>query len=288
MNEKNNGNIPPNYYSNNSGDSPNNKKVFPKANGAYDIPNTDYSQILNSYQHIAKKARLIQIIGGIFAFLSSFIEIIIFLLIKPLLNFHIPIGVISQFIAIFVVLLIINAFTFAQLFIIFRWNKNVGKVKQQRQTLVMTNYKMINQISIIKFTIISILILNLVFFWFYKQYPGPARPAQDGLIVFWRIYMGLRRLTWLLIFSYTFFEMWQLNKWIKRKQAITRIEQKILEELPLLQELSELTDIYDDNTPFNNENWEEFPKKEEKTYSERENEENNDNNDENQTYFHKL
>ena len=285
MNEKNNGNIPPNYYSNNSGDSPNNKRVFPSVNGAYNIPSTDYSQILNSYQHIAKKARSIQIIGGIFAFLSSFIEIIIFLLIKPLLNFHIPIGVIAQFIAIFVVLLIINAFTFAQLIIIFRWNRNVGKVKQQRQTLAMTNYKMINQISIIIFTIISILILNLVFFWFYKQYPGPTRPLQDGLLVFWRIYMGLRRLTWVLIFSYTIFEMVQLNKWIKRKQAITRIEQKILGELPELQELANLTDIYDDNAPLNNDNWEEFPKKEDKTYSERKNDENNNNDDENKTYF---
>ena len=285
MNEKNNGNIPPNYYSNNSGDSPNNKRAFPSANGAYNIPNTDYSQIFNSYQHIAKKARSIQIIAGIFAFLSSFIEIIIFLLIKPLLNFHIPIGVISQFIAIFVVLLIINAFTFAQLFIIFRWNKNVGKVKQQRQTLVMTNYKMINQISIIKFTIISILILNLVFFWFYKQYPGPARPVQDGLIGFWRIYMGLRRLTWLLIFSYTIFEMVQLNKWLKRKKAITQIEEKILEELPLLQELANLTEIYDDNAPLNNEYWEEFPKNEGSPYTQRENEENDDNDDENMTYF---
>lgn len=288
MNEKNNGNIPPNYSSNNSGDSPNNKRTFPSSNGAYNIPKTDYSQILNSYQHIAKKERTIQIIAGIFTFLSSFIEIIIFLLVKPLLKYHIPVGVIAQFIAIFVVLLVINAFTFAQLIIIFRWNKNVRKVKQQRQTLAMTNYKMINQISIILFTVISILVLNLVFFRFYKQYPGPTRPIQDRLLVFWRIYNGLRRLTWLLIFSYTIFEMVQLNKWLKRKKAITRIEQKILEELPLLQELADLTENYDDNAPFNyknNNNWEEFPKKEDETFSERENEKNDDNDDENKTYF---
>ncbi len=274
MNEKNNGNIPPNYYSNNSGDSPHNKKIFPSVNGAKKGQNTEYSQILNSYQHIAKKERTIQIIAGIFAFLSSFIEIIIFLLVKPLLRYHIPVGVIAQFIAIFVVLLIINAFSFAQLIIIFRWNKNVGKVKQQRQTLVITNYKMINQISFILYTVISILILNLVFFWFYKQYPGPTRPAQGGLVVFWRIYMGLRRLTWILIFSYTIFEMWQLNKWIKRKQAITRIEQKILEELPLLQELANLTKTYGEMGSFNRE-------------IEENNDEEDDDNDENQTYFQK-
>ena len=71
MNEKNNGNITPNYSSNNRGDSPNNKKVFPSAYGAYNIPPTNYSQILNSYQHIAKKDRSIQYIGGIFAFVSA-------------------------------------------------------------------------------------------------------------------------------------------------------------------------------------------------------------------------
>ncbi len=245
MNEKNNGNNPSNYNLNRSGDSPNNKKVFPSATGAYDIPNTDYSQILNSYQTIAKKDRTIQIIGGIFAFLSSFIEIIVFLLIKRLLNFYIPLGVLAQFIWIFIVLLVINTFTIAQLIIIFRWNKNVEKVKHHRQTLAITNYKMINQISIILFTIISILILNLVFFWFYRQYTVPPRP--EGLIRILRIYTFLRRLTWLLIFSYTIFEMWQLYKWNKRKKAVKRIERRILEELPKLHELANLTDIYSDD-----------------------------------------
>jgi hypothetical protein len=68
MNENNNGNIP-NDTPNNSGNSPNNIKIFPSANGAYMIPTTDYSQILDSYQHIARKERSIQIIGSIFAFL---------------------------------------------------------------------------------------------------------------------------------------------------------------------------------------------------------------------------
>ncbi len=257
MNEKNNGNISPNYNSNNSGDSPHNNEIIPSVNGAYNIPNTDYSQILNSYQHIAKKDRAIQIIAGIFAFLSSFIEIIIFLLVKPLLRYHIPIGVIAQFIAIFLVLLVINVFTFAQLIIIFRWNKNVGKVKQQHQTLAIINYKMINQISIILFTVISIIILNLLFFRVYRQYPGPPRPLQGKLLTFWRIYMILRKITWVLIFSYTIFEIVQLNKWIKRKKAIKRIEQKILEELPKLEELADLTKTYFDTNDEKNEDYDE-------------------------------
>ncbi len=266
MNEKNNGNIPPYDYSNDSGDSPNNKKIFPSVNRAQIEPNTEYSQILHSYQHIAKKDRSIQIIGGIFAFLSTIIEFIVFLLVKRLLNFHIPLGVLAQFIWIFIVLLIISAFTIVQLIIILRWNRNVEKAKQQRQTLALTNYKMINQISIIKFTIISILIFNLVFFWFYRQYTLPPRP--DRLVIFLRIYTALRRLTWLLIFSYTIFEMWQLNKWIKRKKAVTRIEQKILEDLPKLQELANLTNTNVDTGSFD-----------------RENEEKNDD-DESQTFFH--
>ena len=57
MNENNNGNIPPNYTPDNSGDSPNIEKAFLNASGAYSIPPTNYSQIFNSYQHIAKKDR---------------------------------------------------------------------------------------------------------------------------------------------------------------------------------------------------------------------------------------
>jgi len=269
MNEKNNENIP-NYSPNNSGDSPNNKKAFPNAFGTYSIPPTNYSQILNSYQHIAKKDRSIQIIGGIFAFLSSIVELIVFILVKPLLNNHVPLGVIAQFIWIFIVLVIINIFTIVQLIIIFRWNRNVEEVKQQRQTLAMTNYKMINQISIIMFTIISILISNLFFFWLYSQYTVPPRP--DRLILFLRIYTVLRRFTLFLILSYSIFEIWQLIKWIKRKKAITRIEQKIMEDLPKLHELANLTKTYVDNEP----NDIEYEENEEK-----------DENDENQTYFQK-
>ena len=130
MNEKNNGNIS-NYSPNNSGDSPNNNRAFPNAFGAYSIPPTNYSQILNSYQLIAKKDRSIQIIGGIFAFLSSIVELIVFILVKPLLNNNVPLGVIAQFIWIFIVLVIINIFTIVQLIIIFRWNKNVEAVNRQ-------------------------------------------------------------------------------------------------------------------------------------------------------------
>ena len=265
MNEKNNGNTP-NYTPNNSGDSPSHIKVFPNANGAYMIPTTDFSQILNSYQHIAKKDRSIQIIGGIFAFLSSILELIVFLLVKRLLNNHVPLGVIAQFIWIFLVLLIINVFTIVQLIIIFRWNRNVEKVKHQSQTLTTTNYKMINQISRIIFTIIAILILNFVFFWFYSRYSVPPRP--DRLIVFLRIYNALRRLTLLLIFSYTIFEILQLIKWIKRNNKIKKIEQKIFEDLPKLQELVDITKTYVATGPFDSEN-----------------EEEEDDNDENQTYF---
>ena len=264
MNEKNNGNITPNYSPNNSGDSPNNKKVFPSASGAYNIPLTNYSQILNSYQHIAKKDRSIQFIGGIFAFVSAIIEFVVYLLVKPLLNNHVPLGVIAQFIWIFIVLLIINAFTIAQLIIIFKWNRNVEKVKQQQQTLAMTNYKMINQISIIIFTIFSILIFNLVFFWFYSQYTVPPRP--DRLVLFLKIYTFLSRLTWVLILSYSIFEIWQLIKWIKRKKAVTRIEQKILQDLPKLHELANLTKTYVDNGPNDRENEEKEDINESQTY----------------------
>lgn len=263
MNENNNGNIP-NCSLNNSGDSPNNNKAFLNASGAYNIPPTNYSQILNSYQHIAKKDRSIQIIGGIFAFLSSIVELVVFLLVKPLLNYHIPLGVIAQFIWIFIVLLIINIFTIIQLIIIFRWNRNVEKVKQQRQTLTTTNYKMINQISRILFTIIAILILNLLFFWFYSRYSVPPRP--DRLIVFLRIYNALRRLTLLLIFSYTIFEILQLIKWIKRNNKIKKIEQKIFEDLPKLQELADITKTYVDSSPFNEENEEKDDIAENHTY----------------------
>jgi len=269
MNENNNGNIP-NNTPNNSGDSLNNIKVFPNANGAYMIPTTDYSQILDSYQHIAKKERSIQIFGSIFAFLSGIIELIVFLLVKPLLNYHIPLGVIAQFIWIFLVLFIIIVITLAQLIIIFRWNRNVEKVKQKRQTLTMTNYNMINQIARIIFTIIAILILNMVFFWFYSRYSVPPRP--DRLIVFLRIYTALRRLTLLLIFSYTIFEILQLIKWIKRNNKIKKIEQKIFEDLPKLQELVDITKTYVATGPFDSEN-------------EEEEEEDDDDNDENQTYF---
>jgi len=252
MNEKNNGNIQPNNYLNDSGDSSTNKKVFPRPSGAYMIPDTNYSQILTSYQHIAKKERSIQIIGGVFAFLSFIIELVVFLIVKPLLNYNIPLGVIAQFIWIFIVLLITNTFTIVQLIIIFKWNNNVEKVKDQRQTLAITNYKMINQISIILFTIISILVSNLAFFWFYSRYTVPPRP--DRLVVFFRTYSFLRRLTLILILGYTFFEMWQLIKWVRRRRAITRIEQKILDDLPKLKELADLTKTYVVNGPFDLEN----------------------------------
>ena len=268
MNEKNKGNIPPNSNQNNSGEFPHKKRMFPSVNGAYMIPDTNYSQILDSYQHIAKKDRSIQIIGGIFAFLSSLIELIVFLLVKRLLNNYIPLGVIFQFIWIFIVLLIINVFTIVQLIIIFKWNKNVEKVKDQRQTLAKTNYKMINQISILIFTIILILIFNLIFFWFYSQYTVPPRP--DRLIIFLRFYIVLRRLAGILILGYTIFEMWQLIKWIKRKKAVSHIEQKILEDLPKLQELVDLTKTFVATRLFDGEN---------------EEKDDNDENDENQTYF---
>ncbi|MHA1510081.1 MAG: hypothetical protein ACTSRX_00005, partial [Promethearchaeota archaeon] len=61
--------------------------------------------------------------------------------------------------------------------------------------------------------------------------------------------------------------IWQLIKWIKRKKAITRIEQKILEDLPKLHELANLTKTYLKNGP-----------------SDIENEEKDENN-ENQTFF---
>lgn len=268
MNEKNNGNIPPSNYFDDSADSSINKRVFPTANGAYMIPDTDYSQILNSYQHIAKKERSIQIIGGIFAFLSFLIELVVFLTVKPLLNNNIPLGVIAQFIWIFIVLLIINAFTIVQLIIIFRWNNNVGKVKNQHQTLASTNYKMINHISFIIFTIISILISILAFFWFYSRYTVPLRP--DRLILFFRIYSFLRRLAMILILGYGVFEMWQLIKWVRRRRAITRIEQKMLDDLPKLKELVDLTKTFVVSSPFNG-------KKVEK--------DDDDDNDENQTFI---
>lgn len=252
MNEKNNENIPPNNNLNDNGDSSNIKKVFPSANGAYMIPDTDYSQILNSYQHKAKKERSIQLIGGAFAFLSFIIELVVFLIVKPLLNYNIPLGVIAQYIWIFIVLLIINAFTIIQLIIIFRWNNNVEKIKNQRQTLAVTNYKMINQISIIIFTIISILVSNLAFFWFYSRYTVPPRP--DRLIVFLRFYTFLRRSAAIVILGYTIFEMWQLIKWVRRRIAITRIEQKILDDLPKLKELVDLTKTYVVNGPFDGKN----------------------------------
>ena len=264
MNEKNKGNIPPYDSPNSCGDSPHNNDEFLSANGAYNIPITDYSQILHSYQHIAKRDRSIQIIGGVFAFLSSIIELIVYLLVKPLLNNHIPLGVIAQFIWIFIVLLIINVFTIVQLVIIFRWNKNVEKVKDQRQTLAITNYKMISQISKIIVTTIFILIFNLIFFWFYSRYTVPPRP--DRLIVFLRIYTALRRLTMILIFSYTIFEIWQLIKWKKRRNAVTRIEQKILDDLQKLQELVNLTKTYVDIGPFDGENEEKDDNNEDQTY----------------------
>jgi len=271
MNENNNRNMPPNSYLNDSGDTSTNKKVYPSANGAYMIPDTDYSHILNSYQHIAKKERSIQIIGGVFAFLSFIIELVVFLIVKPLLNNNIPLGVIARFIWIFIVLLIINAFTIVQLIIIFRWNNNVEKVKEQHQTLAITNYKMINQISLIIFTTISILVSILAFFWFYSQYTVPPRP--DRLITFLRIYSFLRRLAMILILVYAVFEIWQLIKWVRRRRAITRIEQKILEDLPKLNELVDLTKTYVVNNSSDGEN-EENGKNEKK-----------EDNDENQTFI---
>ena len=270
MDENNNRNMLPNNNLNDSGDSVNKEKVFPRINGAYMIPDTDYSQILNSYQHIAKKERSIQLIGGIFAFLSFIIELVVFLIVKPLLNFNIPLGVIAQCIWRDIVLLVINAFTIVQLIIIFKWNNNVEKIEIQDQTLAITNYKMINHISIIIFTIISILISNLAFFWFYSRYSVPPRP--DRLIVFLRMYSFLRRLAMILILGYTIFEMWQLIKWVRRRSAINRIEQKILDDLPKLKELVDFTKTYVDNDPFDRENG----KKEEKY---------DDDNDENKTFI---
>lgn len=274
MNERNNGNLPPNYAPYRKRDSSGGNNNFPGVNEDTRIPNTEYSQILQSYQHVARKERSIQIIAGLFAFFSTLIELIVFTLVRRLLNFKIPIHILSRFIAIFVVLLIINIFSIAQLVIIFRWNQNVDKAKLQRQTLATANYKMIGQISVIQIIIILILILNLVFFWFYRQYPGPTRPSQNRLVLFWRIYTALRRLTWLLIFSYTIFEMFQLSKWIKRKNAVSRMELKILEELPKLNELAELIKNNDDDWPVTDEDSEFNP------FNQNNREKKNNNNDE--------
>ena len=83
-------------------------------------------------------------------------------------------------------------------------------------------------------------------------------------------YIDLVLLLLPLILGYTVFEMWQLIKWVRRRRTITRIEQKILDDLPKLKELADLTKTYVVNGPFDVEN--------------RKNEEKDDN-DENQTFI---
>ncbi len=213
------------------------------------IQSLEYQSLRQQYQSVTRKNQLIQTVGTIFTVITLFIEYFIYHLAKRLNSLVDRIHIL-RFAGIFGILFFISVLAIIQLVVIHKWNTQVNvqtrktskALNQTQISLTRSQYHIIEQIKFIQFLIILTLILSAIFFILYRNYI--VIPINTRFPAVFRLYRTLLRLSAFLCLIYTVFEIAQLRVWTKRLKIINRIENRIVEEIP---ELDELTRILKDN-----------------------------------------
>lgn len=203
----------------------------------------DYDQLKAHYQHTAHKEIVIQFFGSIFILLSFFIE---FLVMGLLWRIHNAIGIsfrqLFQRFGFFVIVLIgITILSIIQYMIIHRWNKSI---RTQSQSLTRSNYYLISQIKSLRTIIIIIIIISLFYLRRIIKAEFPSVSQYERVL---RLYKFLLGISWLIVLGYFTLEIFQFFKWNKKLSAITHLEEKIIHDIPRLDELNRLAEMNDFN-----------------------------------------
>ena len=211
----------------------------------------EYQSLRKKYQAVTRKSQLIQVVGTLFTLITLIIEYFIYR-IALRYNSLIEYVTIIRFVGIFIVLFFISVLAFIQLVVIYKWNiQTTNHTRKTRKpfdypqiSLTRSLYQLIEQIKFIQLLIILTLLLSVIFFIIYRNYfvilINPRFP------VLFRLYRILLHLSAFLCLIYTIFEIAQLRVWSKRLKTIHRIEHRIVNEIP---DLDELTRILEDNGP---------------------------------------
>ncbi len=210
---------------------------FPSRNPSSPPPN--YSQIQTQYRHFAKKETGIQFLGSLFILISFLIEFIVFLLINNIrtrlnLSFR---EIAFRFGSFFIILAGITVLALIQFLIIRKWNVSIVHGSGY---LARSNYQLINQIRRLKNLIIGIICACVFYLRRIMKSQFPRVPQYARIILFYRFLLFI---SWILVLSYLILEIIQLVKWSRRLKAIQRMEEKIIAELPHLDELTRLSEI---------------------------------------------
>ena len=210
----------------------------------------EYQSLRKKYQAVTRKSQLIQVVGALFTVITLIIEYFVYRLARRFTSL-IEYVTILRFVGIFLVLFFISVLAFIQLVVIYKWNtqtiththKTRKPIEHTQISLARSQYQLIEQIKFIQLLIILTLLLSVIFFIIYRNYFITLLYPRFPEI--FRLYRILVHLSAFLCLIYIIFEIAQLRVWTKRLKTIHRIERRIVNEIP---DLDELTRILEDNS----------------------------------------